>query len=103
MPYVLTSVLWTSVQMSDVITLQGQQNQASDPPIAAKVAISYWMKRVRPRVTDFTDTRRVTRLINGGTNGLNDRISKFSKYKAAGMQPISSAPGEVETKKHSNS
>jgi predicted chitinase len=73
------------------LDLVGHPEQASDPPIAAKVAISYWMKRVRPRVTDFTDTRRVTRLINGGTNGLSDRISKFSKYKAAGMQPVAEA------------
>ena len=84
------------------LDLVGHPEQASDPPIAAKVAISYWMKRVRPRVTDFTDTRRVTRLINGGTNGLSDRISKFSKYKAAGMQPVAAASGEVETKKNSN-
>ena len=38
---------------------------------------------MKPKVSNFQDTRAVTRLINAGTNGLNDRDVKFVKYKKA--------------------
>ena len=69
------------------IDLENNPTRASEPPIASKVALSYWFQRVKPRVKDFEDTKRVTKLINGGQNGLADRIKKLNKYKDAGFQP----------------
>lgn len=53
---------------------------STDPDIAAKVAVWFWQTRVKPFVQDFTDTERVTRLINGGYRGLEDRKTNFAKY-----------------------
>ena len=75
------------------LDLVNNPEKASDPSVAAQVAVSYWYHRVKPRVENFEDTRRVTKLINGGQNGLQDRINKFEKYKKAGFQPAGAAGG----------
>lgn len=62
--------------------LENNPTLAEQPAIAAEVAIQYWNRVVRPRVSNFEDTTAVTKLINGGTNGLSDRESKFSQYKS---------------------
>jgi putative chitinase len=62
--------------------LEGNPPLAEQPPIAAKVAIQYWNRIVRPSTSDFSNTPHVTRLINGGLNGEADRESKFSQYSA---------------------
>ena len=64
------------------VDLVSDPDLASQPDIAAKLAIAYWNTRVKPKVTNFEDTRTVTRLINGGYNGLDDRASKFARYNA---------------------
>ena len=64
--------------------LVNNPTRASEPAIAAKVALHFWKTRVRRRVSDFCDTYAVTRVINGGTNGLDDRKSKFAKYGGCG-------------------
>lgn len=53
------------------------------PEIAAKVAIWYWKHRVAPKVDDFHDVHAVTRTINPGMKGLQDRAEKFKKFVAA--------------------
>lgn len=62
--------------------LEGSPTLAEQPKIAAQVALQYWNRIVRPSVSDFTDTTKVTKLINGGTNGLADRKAKFSQYSS---------------------
>lgn len=62
------------------VDLVNNPNRAKEPAIAAKVALYFWKTRVRRRVSNFCDTYAVTRVINGGTNGLRDRESKFAKY-----------------------
>lgn len=54
---------------------------ASDPILAADIAILFWNNRVAPRISRFTDTRAVTKIINGGYNGLKDRMNRFYKFK----------------------
>jgi putative chitinase len=61
--------------------LENNPDLASQPDIAAKLAVAYWRTRVKSRVRDFENTRAVTKLINGGFNGLADREAKFKKYK----------------------
>ena len=75
--------------------LENNPDLASQPDIAAKLAIAYWNTRVKTKVRDFENTR----FINGGFNGLSDREAKFKKYKeqkdlgAAGGAAGSAAPG----------
>jgi len=45
------------------------------PDIAAKIATAYWQE-MKPKIKDFSDTKKVTKLINGGYNGLSDREKK---------------------------
>ena len=56
---------------------------AAQPDIAARIAVWYWTDRVKPLVKDFSDTTRVTKIINGGLNGLEDRENNFRDYMAS--------------------
>jgi putative chitinase len=51
------------------------------PEIAARVAIWYWKNRVQAKINDFRDTEAVTKYINPGMHGIDDRIEKFNAYK----------------------
>ena len=48
--------------------------------VGAKAAIWFWKTNVRPRVLDFSDTTRVTRVVNGGRRGLAERKELFKQY-----------------------
>jgi predicted chitinase len=65
------------------LPLEQQPELAADPAVAAKVAIWYWKLRVQPRVDDFEDVSAVTRPINSGLRGLEDREDKFQQYMVA--------------------
>lgn len=54
---------------------------ASDPIIAANVALWYWGWRVKPRVNDFENTAEVTKPINPNLRGLDQRKKLFQFYK----------------------
>jgi predicted chitinase len=51
------------------------------PEIAAKVAVWFWKNRVQPKVDDFYNTKEVTKPINSGLKGLEDRKEKFKDFK----------------------
>lgn len=70
--------------------LESNPDQASDPAVASEIAAWYWKTRVQPKVQPMTldpisepgqleTFTRITKLINGGTNGLADRIRRFDK------------------------
>lgn len=54
---------------------------ASDPVIAAHVALWYWGWRVQPRVKDFENTVEVTKPINPNLRGLTQRRQLFNFYR----------------------
>ena len=54
---------------------------AEKPAIAAKIAIWYWKLRVQPNVDNFDDVKDVTKPINPGMRGLEDRQENFDDYK----------------------
>jgi putative chitinase len=54
---------------------------AANPAIAAKIAIWYWKTKVQPYVDDFNNTSEVTKKINPGLKGLQDRQQNFQAYK----------------------
>jgi len=63
------------------LPLEDKPDLASRPDIAAKIAIWYWKTRVKPNVTNFNDTRAVTRWINPKMHGLEQRHENFTDYK----------------------
>jgi putative chitinase len=63
------------------IDLVNNPEAAARPDVAAKIAVWYWQNRVAPYVQDFSDTRGVTKRINPGLQGLQDRQSNFKDYQ----------------------
>ena len=62
------------------VDLENNPDLAKDPNIAARVAIEYWKRRVNRTAAQKGDVKTVTYNINGGYNGLADRIQKYEKY-----------------------
>ena len=81
------------------VDLAGDPELAKKPSVAADVAVAYWNERVDRAAAASGDVRTVTKNINGGYNGLQDRIDKFKKYSgnpnytAPGGGPIASSSG----------
>lgn len=48
------------------------------PSVGAEAALWFWKTRVKPNVKDFSDVKSVTRIVNGGLNGLADREQRFA-------------------------
>jgi putative chitinase len=63
------------------LPLDEKPELATRPDVAAKIAVWYWKNRVKPNVSNFNDTRDVTRYINPKLNGLLDRHENFKDYK----------------------
>lgn len=59
------------------LPLEEQPELVERPDVAAKVAIWFWKNRVQPRVSDYSDTVSVTKPINKGLKGLEDRERKY--------------------------
>lgn len=54
----------------------------SDPLVSVDVACWFWVDRKLPPLAEADDVKAVTRRINGGFNGLDDRIGKLRRAKA---------------------
>lgn len=55
------------------IDLEASPERAREPAISLGIAFAYWRERVINAAADADDIARVTRLINGGRNGLAER------------------------------
>lgn len=62
--------------------LEDRPELAADPLISIKTACEYWNSRSLSTYADLDDVLTVTRRINGGTNGLEDRKNYLSKIKS---------------------
>jgi predicted chitinase len=51
-----------------------------DPKIAAIVSVWFWNHRVKPNISDFSNTKEVTKKINPALRGLEDRHDNFEDY-----------------------
>jgi putative chitinase len=63
------------------VDLEGEPELASDPMISIKTACEYWNSRKLSIYADLDDVRTVTRLINGGYNGFDDRKLYLQRVK----------------------
>jgi predicted chitinase/molybdopterin-binding protein len=63
------------------LPLEAKPELAEKPEVAAKIAVWFWKSRVQPNVDNFNDVRAVTKPINPGLNGLEDRKEAFLDFK----------------------
>jgi putative chitinase len=63
------------------LPLEQKPELAEKPEVAAKIAVWFWKQRVQPNVDNFNDVRAVTKPINPGLNGLQDRKEAFVDFK----------------------
>ena len=69
------------------LPLEAQPELVERPDVAAKVAVWFWQNRVTPNVTNFADTAAVTKPINSGLRGLEDRTEKYASIMALMQRP----------------
>lgn len=76
---------WNYTDMSKKlnIDLVNKPELASIPEIAFKIAIQYWVDKGLTALAAEDNVRVVTKKINGGFNGITDRIYRTNKYKLA--------------------
>ena len=53
----------------------------AQPELAARSAAWFWQEHGLNELADVGDYRRITLRINGGTNGMDDRLSRWEKAK----------------------
>lgn len=68
------------------IDLVGNPDLANDPEIAARLATAYWQTNKLGAAAQAGDVAAVTKGINGGYNGLDDRQAKYAQYVRATQQ-----------------
>lgn len=56
------------------------------PEIAAQVSVWFWKHRVQPNVDNFKDTVGVTKQVNPGMRGLEQRKDNFANYMQVAMK-----------------
>lgn len=65
------------------LDLENNPRIAAGPLISLKIACEYWKSRKINAKCDKNDLIAVTKLVNGGTNGLEDRTKYFRKANTA--------------------
>lgn len=65
------------------IDLENNPERAAEPVLSLRIACEYWKSRRINAPCDRDDLITVTKLINGGLNGLDDRRERTSRAKAA--------------------
>lgn len=65
------------------VDLVNNPELGEDPEISVRTAIWFWEKRKLNQFADKDDVTTITKRINGGLNGFEDRKNKLAKAKAA--------------------
>lgn len=63
------------------LDLIAHPEKAADPETSVLIACAYWRSRRLNALADRDDVRGITRKINGGANGLDDRIEHADRMK----------------------
>jgi putative chitinase len=89
------------------LDLEGQPELASKPENAVRIACAFWTWKKINKQCDAGDFTGVTQRINGGTNGLSDRLDWLRKVKTivtattnggvAAVTPSTSTPAKPAT------
>ena len=83
------------------VDLENHPELAAEPALSLRIACEYWKRQKLNDACDRDDLLQVTRLVNGGLNGLEDRRAYTSKAKTAlarieGFQLSGAAPATKE-------
>jgi len=65
------------------IDLVNHPELVEKPDVATKVSLWYWKTRVQPKISNFTNTKAVTKKVNGGVNGLQQRTKLTKSFQVA--------------------
>lgn len=71
--------------------LEGHPELAAEPAISVQIAADYWVSRGLSALADRDDLQAITRKINGGSNGIADRIDRTARAKALLLLPVEMA------------
>lgn len=63
------------------LPLEKNPELVEQPDIAAKTAVYFWRTNVQSRVSNWDDVTTITKSINGGYNGLDDRKMRYAAFK----------------------
>ncbi|KQM18373.1 glycoside hydrolase family 19 protein [Novosphingobium sp. Leaf2] len=63
------------------LDLEGNPALAATPAVGLLIALEYWRSRNLNALADKDDVVGITKRINGGTNGLNDRKARLAQIK----------------------
>ena len=63
------------------VPLDLKPNLAAHPPYAARIAGRFWQTRGCNELADSLDLVGITRAINGGLNGLRDRVATWNRFR----------------------
>ena len=72
---------YKSIAAALALPLEVEPELAADPVISVKIACHYWMMRSINLPADADNVVLVTRLINGGLNGLDDRKACLARAR----------------------
>jgi len=83
------------------VNLEENPELAATPEISVLTALEYWKQRKLNDWADEDNGKQITRLINGGYNGLKDRLEKVERAKRAlrDIEIIDVVPVKIETSK----
>jgi putative chitinase len=65
------------------LDLEGNPKQVATPEVGFRTSGWYWESRDLNRLADEDDFRGITKRINGGTNGMADRLEYYDRAKEA--------------------
>lgn len=72
--------------IGDVDVVENPDLVSSNQKINALATLWYWQTRVKPNVSDFSNTKQVTKYINAGLKGLEDREIRFAHEQRTGLR-----------------
>ena len=80
-PLQVTGKFWFNQAGKELnIPLVSHPELADKEDVGVDLAVWWWMKNVHPRISDFTDTKAVTRIINTKLDKLDRREGLFNQY-----------------------
>jgi putative chitinase len=82
------------------VDLEGQPTLAAEPVLSLKIACEFWKKKKINAACDDDNLDRVTRLVNGGVNGIEERrvFTTKAKNAIARLQGIQLSGAQAATK-----
>ena len=90
--------LYTSASRDLGVDIVANPDQAEDPELAALLVVYFFFKfkRTATSTVNWADVRAVTRIVNGGENGLQQRKDLFAQYMQKYASGSTTAQQQVE-------